>query len=60
MKFSGMICHHPRINRLYFVSDQAKGQGQGHEGLKNYWAELHENFRDDLSSSKDHSISFWE
>ena len=28
--------------------------------LKNYWAELHEIFRDDLSSSKDQSIRFWE
>ena len=24
MKFSGMICHHPRTNRLDFVSDQVK------------------------------------
>ena len=29
MKFSGMICHHPRTNRLDFGSDQVKGQGQG-------------------------------
>ena len=28
--------------------------------LKNYWTELHEIFRDDLSSSKDQSIRFWE
>ena len=28
--------------------------------LKNYWTELHEIFRDDLSSSKDQSITFWE
>ena len=28
--------------------------------LKNYWTELHEIFRDDLSSSKDRSIRFWE
>ena len=28
--------------------------------LKNYLAELHEIFRDDLSSSKDQSIRFWE
>ena len=59
MKFSGMICHHPRNNRLDFGSDQVKDQGQGHEGLKNYWIELHEIFRDDLSSSKDKSIRFW-
>ena len=56
VKFSGMICHHPRTNRLDFGSNQAKGQG--HEGLKNYWTKLHEIFRDDLSSSKDHSIRF--
>ena len=58
MKFSGMICHHPRTNRFDFGSDQVKGQG--HEGLKNYWTELHENFRDDLSSFKDQSNRFWE
>ena len=28
--------------------------------LKNYWTELHEIFRDDLSSSKDQSITSWE
>ena len=28
--------------------------------LKNCWTELHEIFRDDLSSSKDQSIRFWE
>ena len=27
MKFSGMICHHPRTNWLDFGSDQVKGQG---------------------------------
>ena len=27
MKQSGMICHHPRTNRLDFGSDQVKGQG---------------------------------
>ena len=37
-----------------------KGRGQGHEKVKNYWTELHEIFRDDLSSSKDQSIRFWE
>ena len=42
MKFSGMICHHPRTNRLKFGSNQAKDQGQGHEKVKNYWTELHE------------------
>ena len=60
MKFSGMICHHPRTNQLDFGSDHFKGQGQCHKGLKNYWTELHETFRDDLSSSKDQSIRFWE
>ena len=60
MKFSGMICHHPRTNRLDFGSDQVKGQGQGHKKVMNYWTELHEIFRDDLSSSKDQSIRFWE
>ena len=59
MKFSGMICHHPRTNRLDFGSDQVKGQGQDHEKVKNYRTELHEIFRDDLSSSKDQSIRFW-
>ena len=29
MKFSGMIYHHPRMNRLDFGRDQVKGQGQG-------------------------------
>ena len=28
--------------------------------LKNYWTELHEIFRDDLSSAKDQLIRFWE
>ena len=28
--------------------------------LKNYWTELHEIFRNDLSSFKDQSIKFWE
>ena len=28
--------------------------------LKNYWTELHEIFRDDLSSFKDQSVRFWE
>ena len=28
--------------------------------LKNYWTELHEIFKDDLSSSKNQSIRFWE
>ena len=60
MKFSGMICHHPRTNRLDFGSDQVKGQGQGHKKVKYYWTELHEIFRDDLSSSKNQSIRFWE
>ena len=27
---------------------------------KNYWTELHKIFRDDLSSSEDQSIRFWE
>ena len=35
MKFSGMICHHPRTNQLDFGSDQVKGQGQCHEKVKN-------------------------
>ena len=51
MKFSGMICHSPRTNRSDFGSDQVKGQG--HDSLKNYWTELHEIFKDDLSLSKD-------
>ena len=53
LKFSGMICHHPRTNRLDFGSDQVKGQGRSHKKVKNYWTELHEIFRDDLSPSKD-------
>ena len=52
MKISGMICHHPRTNQLNIGSDQVKGLGQGHEKVKNYWTELHEIFRDDMSSSK--------
>ena len=60
MKLSGMIFHYPRTNWLDFGSDPVKGHGQGHEGLKNYWTELCEIFRDDLSSSKDQSIRFWE
>ena len=52
MKFSGMICHHPRDNLLDFGSDQVKGQGQGHEKVKNYQTELHEIFKDELSLSK--------
>ena len=35
MRFSGIICHHPRTNRLDFGSDQARGQGPGHEKVKN-------------------------
>ena len=58
MKFSGMIGHHPMTNRLDFGIDQVKGQGN--EGLKNYRSELHEIFRDDLPSSKDQLIRFWE
>ena len=34
MKFSGMICNHPRANRLDFGSNQVKGQGQGHIKVK--------------------------
>ena len=34
MKFSGMICHHSKANRLNFGSDQVKGQGPGHEKVK--------------------------
>ena len=56
MKFSGMIGHNPRTNRLEFGSDQVKGHG--HEKVKNYRTELHESFRDDLSSSKDQLIRF--
>ena len=37
MRFSGMICHHPRTNRLDFGSDQVKGQGQDHEKVKNMY-----------------------
>ena len=60
MKCSVMIYHHPRTNQLDFGSDQVEGQSQGHEKVKNYWTELHEIFRDDLSSSKDQSIRFCE
>ena len=60
MKFSGMTCHRPMANRLDFGNDQAEVQDQGHEQVKNYWTELHEIFRDDLSSSKDQSIRFCE
>ena len=60
MKFSWIIWHHPRTNRLDFGIDQVNCQGKGHEKVKNYWTELHEIFRDDLTSSKDQSIRFWE
>ena len=50
----------PKKVKGYFGSDQVKGQGQGHEEVKNYWTELHEIFRDALPSSKDQSIRFWE
>ena len=43
----------------FLKKSKVKGQGQGHEGLKNCWTELHEIFSDDLSSSKDQSIRFW-
>ena len=33
--FSGMICHHQRTNQLDFGSNQVKGQGPGHEKVKN-------------------------
>ena len=56
MKFSGMICHHPRTNPLDFGSDWVKD----HERVKNYWTKLHEIFRDYISSSKDQLIRFWE
>ena len=35
MRFSWMICHHPRTNRLDFWSDQVKGQGEGRKKVKN-------------------------
>ena len=35
MRFSGTICHHPRTSQLDFGSDQVKGQGPGHEKVKN-------------------------
>ena len=41
-----------RTNLLDFESDQVKGQGQGHEGFKNYWTKLHEIFGYDLSLLK--------
>ena len=34
MRFSGMICHHPKANQIDFGSDQVKGQGPGHEKVK--------------------------
>ena len=58
MKFSGMIFHHPRTNHLDFGSDQVKGQGQGHEKVKYDWTELHEIFRDDLSSPRTNGLDF--
>ena len=59
MTFSKMICHHPRTNPLDFGSDQVKRQGQGKKKVKNYWTELPEIFRDDMTSSKGQSIRFW-
>ena len=37
MKFSEMICHHPRTNRLDFGSDQVIAQGQGQKRSKIYF-----------------------
>ena len=61
---NGMF-HHPALvceveRTLDFGIDQVKGQGQGHKKVKNYWTELHKIFRDNLSSSKEQSIRFWE
>ena len=41
MKFGGMIGRDPRTNRLDFGTDRVKGQGQGHEKVKNdFWPYL--------------------
>ena len=50
MKFGGMIGHDLRTNRLDFGTDRVKGQGQGHEKVKNdfwpylgqFWFDWHE------------------
>ena len=34
MKFSGMMCTHPRTSGEAFGSNRIKGQGQGHEKVK--------------------------
>ena len=52
MKFGGMIGHDPRNNRLVFGSDRVKGQGQGHEKVKNVYlrySKSHEIWWDDWS-----------
>ena len=43
MKFLGMICHHPKTNRLDFGSDQVKGLG--HEKVKNVFFVITLSFR---------------
>ena len=41
MKFGGMFGHDLSTNRLDFGSDRVKGQGQGHEKVKNdFWPYL--------------------
>lgn len=38
MKFGGLMGYDLRTNRLGFGSDRVKGQGQGHENVKNdFW-----------------------
>ena len=38
IKFGGLMGHDLRTNRLDFGSDRVKGQGQGHEKVKNdFW-----------------------
>ena len=45
MRFTGMICYHPRTNQLDFGSNQVKGQGPGHEKLKNIFCHNTLSFR---------------
>ena len=49
MRFSRMICHHLRTNWLDFGSNQVKGQGPGHEKVKNvFFFSQHAQFSSDL------------
>ena len=52
MKFGGMIGHDPRNNRLVFGSDRVKGQGQGHEKVKNVYLRYFGQILSDLHKTR--------